>query len=48
MEMRQDGVTVYCLPDGAVCSRCGENPIEIDECPEGNEYCSGDCYYYQE
>lgn len=50
MQMKHDGVDIYCLPDGAKCRADdeGRSPLEIDECPEGNEYCSGDCYYYTE
>lgn len=50
MEMKQDGVRVYCLPDGAIC-KAGEekrSPLDIGECPIGYEECSGDCFYYSE
>ena len=50
MEMMQDGVEVYCLPDNAYCKADEEHksPLDINECPIGNEECSGDCYYYRE
>lgn len=50
MEMIQDGVEVYCLPDNAYCEADEEHrsPLDIDECPIGNEECCGDCYYYRE
>lgn len=50
MEMYQDGVEVYCLPDGAKCEADEEerNPLYIGMCPEGHRTCSGDCEYYTE
>lgn len=50
MDMRQDGVGVYCLPDTAHCRADKErrSPIDIDECPMGYDECTGDCYYYAE
>nr|DAY46214.1 MAG TPA: PulE-GspE/GspE The type II secretory pathway [Caudoviricetes sp.] len=48
--MMQDGVEVYCLPDTAHCKADEQkrNPLDIDECPEGCEECTGDGYYYAE
>ena len=50
MEMYQDGVSVYVLPDGAICKadECKRNPIDIDDCPLGYEICTGDCDQYIE
>lgn len=50
MELIQDGVDVYCLPDNAYCNADEEkrNPIDIDNCPIGCEVCSGYCYNYRE
>lgn len=50
MDMTQDGVEIYCLPDGAHCKADEEkrNPLDIDECPIGCEVCTGDCFYYAE
>ena len=31
-----DGVTIYCLPDNALCKECGKHPSDIDECPAKN------------
>lgn len=44
----QDGVIVYCLPDTAHCELTGENPLDMTECPQNCENCSGDCEYYSE
>ena len=45
MKMIQNGVWVYCLPDGAMCEADEEkrSPIDIDVCPLGYETCTGDC-----
>lgn len=50
MIMKQDGVMVECLPDGAVCEadEAKRSPLDIDLCPAGYDECSGDCYYYSE
>lgn len=50
MDIYQDGVKVYCLPDCAVCTADEDqrNPMDIYECPVGNEFCEGDCPYYEE
>lgn len=50
MTMMQDGVEVYCLPDGACCRADEEkrNPLYLEECPIGCEECTGDCMYYEE
>lgn len=50
MEMVQDGVEVYCLPDNAYCNADEEkrSPLDIDDCPLGCEVCSGYCYHYRE
>ena len=50
MEMYQDGVRVYVLPEGAMC-RADEykrSPLDIDICPFGYEICTGDCCQYDE
>lgn len=50
MKMMQDGVDVYCLPDGAYCNKDDDkrSPLDIDECPIGHAECDGNCYYYCE
>ncbi len=50
MEMMQDGVEVFCLPDSANCRADEEkrSPLDIDECPMGYDECTGDCFYYSE
>jgi len=49
MEVYQDGVPVYCLPEEARCELDpeGRNPLELDECPLGEKFCT-DCLYYSE
>lgn len=50
LEVYQDGVEVQCLPDCAKCKADEKerNPLDLDECPVGNESCCGDCFYYVE
>lgn len=50
MEIYQDGVAVYVLPDGAICKadEYKRSPLDIDNCPLGNEICTGDCDQYEE
>ncbi len=50
MEMYQDGVRVWNLPDEASCvsDEKRRNPLDIEECPIGKEFCTGDCMYYTE
>lgn len=50
MDMYQDGVRVYCLPDGSEClvDDEGRSPLDLDECPCGYDTCSGDCAWYAE
>lgn len=50
MEFIQDRINVYCLPDSAYCEadELKRNPLDIDECPYGCDFCSGDCMYYKE
>ena len=50
MKMRQDGVDVLCLPDGAYCKADEKkrSPLEIEECPMCYDECTGDCFYYDE
>lgn len=50
MEMWQDGIEVYCLPNGARCELDleGRSPLEMEDCPLGKDYCSGDCLLYTE
>ena len=50
MLMIQDGIEVYCLPDGACCE-VDENhrsPLDLDDCPLGYETCTGNRFYYAE
>lgn len=50
MEMYQDGVPVYVLPDGAMCrsDEYKRSPLDIDICPFGYEICVEGCYEYEE
>lgn len=50
MTVKQNGIEVHCLPDGAACEadESKRNPQDIDICPMGHDECSGDCYYYSE
>ena len=50
MDMYQDGVRVYCLPDGSEClvDDEGRSPLDLDECPCGYDACSGECAWYAE
>lgn len=50
VEMIDDGVEVYCLPDNAKCMADEEkrSPLNIELCPMGCETCSGNCFYYDE
>lgn len=48
MDVIYDGVGVLCLPDSAKCTLADKNPLDMDECPDRNECCEGDCPYYTE
>lgn len=50
MEIYQDGVLVYVLPEGAMCKADEQkrNPLDIYNCTLGYEVCTGDCYQYEE
>lgn len=50
MEMRQDGVRIDCLPFTVSClaDEQERSPLDLDECPNGCEVCTGDCMYYAE
>lgn len=50
MEMKYNGVRIYCLPDDNFCLKDEEHrsPLELDECPLGEDVCTGDCFYYLE
>jgi hypothetical protein len=48
MDCYSNGIQCFCLPDTACCIMCNQNPLDIDECPIGNEQCDGDCIYYTE
>lgn len=47
MEIYRDGVEIDILPETAKC--CADdaerNPLNINMCPIGEQYCSGDCDY---
>lgn len=50
MKMYQDGVNIFCLSDTACC-KLDENkrsPLELEECPNGEKFCTGECCYYSE
>lgn len=48
MEMYQDGVEVLCIV--GFCDKDEEKRgiADLDECPMGEESCSGDCLWYKE
>ncbi len=50
MDIYRDGVEIDILPETAKC--CADdaerNPLNINMCPIGEQYCSGDCDYYTE
>lgn len=48
--MFQDGVEVMILPDEAKCKVDEEerSPLDIDVCPYGYDFCTGDCLEYTE
>lgn len=50
LDMIENGVVVYCLPDTARCEADEEkkSPLELEECPIGCDVCTGDCEYYAE
>ena len=50
LTMIQDCVSVECLPDGAYCEADEKkrSPLELEECPLGNEVCTGNCVNYEE
>lgn len=50
MEMKYNGVRIYCLPVDNFCLKDKEHrsPLELDECPLGEDACTGDCFYYSE
>ena len=50
MRMMHNGVDIYCLLDGAHCKADEEkrSPLDIEECPNGEQTCCGDCFYYAE
>lgn len=50
MDMKCDGVEIFCLPDGANCclDEGRRSPLDIDTCPMGYDECTGDCTYYEE
>lgn len=50
MEMYQDGVRVWNLPNESSCvsDEKRRSPLEIEECPIGEEFCTGNCMYYTE
>ena len=50
MRLFQDEVEVGVLPDDAHCmlDLNQEYILDLDKCPECNEFCSGNCMYYSE
>ena len=48
MEMKYNGVRIYCLPDDNFCLKDEEHRSPLDECPLGEDACTGDCFYYSE
>ena len=44
-----DGIDIYVLPEGAVCTECMESPLDIMDCPTGHINCVPDiCDSYEE
>ena len=49
-----DGINIYCLPDGAICTLTNEEVMSMDECPCRNFDDFGDicvpelCEHYTE
>ena len=50
MEIYRDGIEIDILPETAKCCTDYEerSPLNINMCPIGEQYCSGDCDYYTE
>jgi hypothetical protein len=50
MDMFQNGIEIFCLPEGAKCEADEKerNPLDIEKYPMGYSECSGDCFYYSE
>lgn len=51
MEVKHDGVKIFCLPDSAKCCADEErrSPTDINDCPLGWGECNcGKCSYYTE
>lgn len=50
MEMYQDGIPVYVLPDGACCEAddARRSPIDLEYCPVGYDRCDSNCCFYEE
>lgn len=50
MEMYQDGVPVYVLPDGSCCEAddARRSPIDLEYCPVGYDRCDSNCCFYEE
>ncbi|MDO4452741.1 MAG: hypothetical protein Q4B89_07990 [Lachnospiraceae bacterium] len=49
-DMYQEGIKVCCLLDEDCCKLDARrrSTLELKECPNGNEFCTGDCVYYSE
>ena len=43
IDMIQDGDDNFCLADEK-----HRSPLDMEECPRGEEHCTGDCFYYSE
>lgn len=44
-----EGIAIHVLPDCAVCTLTNKSPLEMDECPEGDDVCHPDvCWRYDE
>lgn len=50
MEIYQNAIRIYCLPDGAHCNADEEkrSPLDLDFCPIGYDVCDPDCRFYTE
>lgn len=44
-----DGIDIHVLPECGFCCAAYKNPMDLDECPTGNEYCLPEgCMNYEE
>ena len=40
----KNGIKIFCLPDNACCTQCGEHPADMFKCPIRNfDYFGDEC-----